>query len=56
MNRVLTYGDLAFIEGALALLLWDGQHKWAAIPLGFVGGINFLLHAAALARDKSEDS
>ena len=56
MNRVLTYGDLAFIEGALALLLWDGQHQLAAIPIGFLGGINFLLHVAALARNKSEDS
>ena len=56
MNRVLTYGDLAFIEGALALLLWDGQHEWAAMLLWFVSVSNFLLHVADLARDKSENS
>jgi len=54
-TRVLTYGDLAFIEGALTMLLLDGGHPFAAIAIGVLAATNLLLHAVAVVRGRPDE-
>jgi len=53
---VLTFGDLALTQGALALLLWDGGHQYAAFCLGSLGAANFLFSVVVVLRGKLDES
>jgi hypothetical protein len=51
---VLTYGDLALIEAALAFLLVDGGHKFVACSVGGIAACNLILSVATIFRSKRE--
>lgn len=54
--RVLTYGDLALIEWALASLAWDGGHRFISLGLAVLGFFNVVLHIGAAFGSQDDES